>query len=86
MSRNSHYFNAVSKFRLNLAYILTEIHFIIKNEEKEKIKQTTAELENMQNDNAKMYEAVKKIKHRRPLQKVLMKGKNDLTAKTRRAK
>ena len=66
--------------------ILTEIHFIIKNEEKEKIKQTTAELENMQNDNAKMYEAVKKIKHRRPLQKVLMKGKNDLTAKTRRAK
>ena len=66
--------------------ILTEIHFIIKNEEKEKIKQTAAELENMQNDNAKMYEAVKKIKHRRPLQKVLMKGKNDLTAKTRRAK
>ena len=42
--------------------ILTEIHFIIKNEENEKIKQTTAELENMQNDNTKMYEAVKNIK------------------------
>ena len=42
--------------------ISTEIHFIIKNEENEKIKQTTAELENMQNDNTKMYEAVKNIK------------------------
>ena len=60
--------------------ILTEIHFIIKNEENEKIKQTTAELENMQNDNTKMYEAVKKIKCLRPPQKLLMKGKNGLTA------
>ena len=39
----------------------------------------------MQNDNAKIHEAVKNIKHRRPLQKVLIKGKNGLTAKTRRA-
>ena len=41
--------------------ILTEIHFIIKNEENERIKQTTVELKNMQNDNTKMYETVKKI-------------------------
>ena len=60
--------------------ILTETHFIIKNEENEKIKQTTAELENLQNDNTKMYEAVKKIKHLRPPQKLLIKGKNGLTA------
>ena len=53
---------------------------IIKNEENEKIKQTTAELENMQNGNTKMYEAVKKIKHLRPPQKLLIKGKNGLTA------
>ena len=52
---------------------------IIKNEENEKIKQTTAELENMQNGNTKMYEAVKKIKHLRPPQKLLMKGKRGLT-------
>ena len=62
--------------------ILTETNFIIKNEENEKIKQTTAELENLQNDNTKMYEAVKKIKHLRPPQKRLIKGKNGLTANT----
>ena len=60
--------------------ILTEIHFIIKNEENEKIKQTTAELENMQNGNTKMYETVKKIKHLRPPQKLFIKGQNGLTA------
>ena len=59
--------------------ILTEIHFIIKNEENEKIKQTTAKLKNMQNGNTKMYEAVKKIKCQRPPQKLLIKGKNGLT-------
>ena len=59
--------------------ILTEIHFIIKNEENEKIKQTTAELENIHHDNTKMYEAVKKIKRLRPPQKLLIKGKNGLT-------
>ena len=59
--------------------ISTEIHFIIKNEENEKIKQTTAELENM-NDSTKIYEAVKKIKRLRPPQKLLMKGKNGLNA------
>ena len=60
--------------------ILTEIHFIIKNEENEKIKQTTAVLENMQNDNTKIYEAVKNIKRLRPPQKLLIKGKNGLTS------
>ena len=60
--------------------ILTEIHFIIKNEENGKIKQTTVELANMQNDNTKMYEAVKKIKRLRPSQKLLIKGKNGLIA------
>ena len=60
--------------------ILTEIHFIIKNEENGKIKQTTVELVNMQNDNTKMYEAVKKIKRLRPSQKLLIKGKNGLIA------
>ena len=59
--------------------IVTEIHFIIKNEENEKIKQTTAKLKNMQNGNTKMYEAVKKIKCQRPPQKLLIKGKNGLT-------
>ena len=59
--------------------ILTETHFIIKNEENEKIKLTTAELENLRNDNTKMYEAVKKIKHLRPPQKLLIKGKSGLT-------
>ena len=54
--------------------ILTEIHSIIKNEENEKIKQTTAELENMQNDSSKMHNAVKKIKHLRTPQKLLIKG------------
>ena len=34
----------------------------------------------MQNDNTKMYEGVKKIKHLRPPQKLLLKGKNTLTA------
>ena len=34
----------------------------------------------MQNDNTKMYEAVKKIKRLRPPRKLLIKGKNDLTA------
>ena len=34
----------------------------------------------MKNDNTKMYDAVKKIKHRRPPQKHLIKGKNSLTA------
>ena len=62
--------------------ILTETHFLIKNEENEKIKQTTAELENLQNYNTKIYEAVKKIKHLRPPQKLLIKGKNGLTANT----
>ena len=33
----------------------------------------------MQNDSTKMYEAVKKIKHLRPRQKPLIKGKNGLT-------
>ena len=33
----------------------------------------------MQNDNTKMYEAVKKIKHLRPPQKLLIKGKSGLT-------
>ena len=37
----------------------------MKYEENEKIKQTTVELENMQNDYTKMYEAVKKIKRLR---------------------
>ena len=55
--------------------ILTEIHYIIKNEENKKNKQTTGELENMHNDNTKMYEAVKKIKHLKPLQKLLIKRK-----------
>ena len=55
--------------------ILTEIHYIVKNEENKKIKQTTGELENIHNDNTKMYEAVKKIKHLRPLQKLLIKRK-----------
>ena len=50
-----------------------------KNEENEKIKQITAELENMQNDNTKN-EVVKKIKRLRPPQKLLIKGKNS-TAK-----
>ena len=34
----------------------------------------------MQNDNIKVYEAVKKIKRLRPPQKLLIKGKNGLTA------
>ena len=59
---------------------LTGIYFIFKKEENEKIKQTTAELENMQNDNIKMYEVVKKIKSLRSPQKLLIKGKNSLTA------
>ena len=43
--------------------ILTEIHFILKSEENEKFrKKKKAEVENMQNDNTKMYEAVKKKK------------------------
>ena len=66
--------------------ILTEIHFIIKNEENEKIKQTTAELENIQHDNTKMYEAVKKIKRLRPPQKLLIKGKNGSDCQPSRAK
>ena len=41
-------------------------------------KQTTAELENMKNDNTKMHEAVKKIKRLRPPQKLLIKRKNSL--------
>ena len=60
--------------------ILTEIHYIIKNEENEKIKQTTAELEKMKNENNKMREAVKRIRQLRPPQKLLIKGKNGLTA------
>ena len=69
-------------YKIDRNRILTETHFLIKNEENEKIKQTTAELENLQNDNTKMYEAVKKIKHLRPPQKLLIKGKNGLTANT----
>ena len=38
------------------------------------------ELENMQNDNTKMYEAVKKIKRLKPSQKLLIKEKDELTA------
>ena len=60
--------------------ILTEIHYIIKNEENEKIKQTTAELEKMKNENNKMREAVKRIRQLRPPQKLLIKGKNGQTA------
>ena len=60
--------------------IFREIHYIIKNEENEKIKQTTAELENMKNENNKMCEVVKKIRHLRPPQKLLIKGKDGLTA------
>ena len=60
--------------------ILTEIHYIIKNEENEKIKQTTAELEKMKNENNNMREAVKRIRQLRPPQKLLIKGKNGLTA------
>ena len=48
--------------------------------ENEKIKQTTAKLENMQNDNTRMFEEVKKIKRLRPPQKLLIKGINGLTA------
>ena len=33
----------------------------------------------MQNDNTETYEVVKKIKHLRSLEKLLIKGKNDLT-------
>ena len=44
--------------------ILTEMHFILKSKENEKFrkKKKKAEVENMQNDNTKMYEAVKKKK------------------------
>ena len=47
-------------FKIYQNGFLTEIHFIIKNEKNEKIKQTKAELEKMQNGNTKMYETVKK--------------------------
>ena len=69
-------------FKIYRNIILTETHFIIKNEENEKIKQTTAELENLQNDNTKTYEAIKKIKYLRPQQKLLINGKHGMTANT----
>ena len=50
-------------FKIYRSGILTEIHFIIKNEKNEKIKQTKAEQEEMQNGSTKMHETVKKIKH-----------------------
>ena len=46
--------------------IVTEIDFIIKNEENEKIKQTTVELENMKNDNTKSFNKRKKRSDHQP--------------------
>ena len=46
----------------------------------EKVKKIMRELENMQNDNTKVYEAGKKIKRLKRPQKLLMKGKDGLTA------
>ena len=60
-------------YKIDRNRILTETYFIIKNEENETIKQTTSELENLHNDNTKMYEAVKKIKLLRPPQTLLIK-------------
>ena len=69
-------------YKIDRNRILTETYFIIKNEENETIKQTTSELENLHNDNTKMYEAVKKIKLLRPPQTLLIKWKNGVTVNT----
>ena len=43
-------------------WILAEIHTIIKAAEKEKVKKTRSELQNMQKDNNRIYKVVQKSK------------------------
>ena len=49
-------------FKMYQNWILAEIHTIIKAAEKEKVKKTRSELQNMQKDNNRIYKVVQKSK------------------------
>ena len=59
---------------------MTYAHNLIKREGNYKIQRAAGEIENLPNNNTKMIEAVKKLNKPKPLQHLLVKGKNGLKA------
>ena len=59
-------------------HIMNVIHYILRQDENEKIHQTTKNFERLQN-NEQMYEAVKKINQLKPREKLLIKTEKGLT-------
>ena len=56
--------------------IMNVIHYILRQDENEKIHQTTKNFERLQN-NEQIYEAVKKINQLKPREKLLIKTEKD---------